>query len=203
MRIWPSGGSGLYARGGDDHGAALVRALSARAGAHPRIRILTYTYAAGYYADHWVALVMRDCMVKMRARSLIVAQGAYEQPAVFRGNDLPGVLLASAAQRLLYRHAVLTARRVAVLTANARATRPLSMRSRMASSSPPCWICGRCPQRARVPRPMSSRVAACGCTSACSRSRLARSRAAAWRASNTAAPARHARATGSTSTACG
>lgn len=112
------GGSGLYARGGDDHGAALVRALSARAGAHPRIRILTYTYAAGYYADHWVALVMRDCMVKMRARSLIVAQGAYEQPAVFRGNDLPGVLLASAAQRLLYRHAVLTARRVAVLTAN-------------------------------------------------------------------------------------
>ena len=49
----------------------------------------------------------------------MIAQGGWEQPAVFRGNDLPGVMLASAAQRLLYRHAVLTSQRVAVLTANA------------------------------------------------------------------------------------
>ncbi len=52
-----------------------------------------------------------------------IAQGAYEQPAVFRGNDLPGVMLASAAQRLIYRHAVAPATRIAVLTANARRLR--------------------------------------------------------------------------------
>jgi len=87
--------------------------------AHPRVRVLTHTFAAGYYADHWVALIAPQYMLKVRAGSVIVAQGAYEQPAVFRGNDLPGVMLASGAQRLLYHYAVPAARRVAVLTANA------------------------------------------------------------------------------------
>ena len=45
-------------------------------------------------------------MTKMRARAVIVASGVFEQPAVFRNNDLPGVMLASAAQRLIYRYAV-------------------------------------------------------------------------------------------------
>jgi sarcosine oxidase subunit alpha len=112
------GGSGLYARGGDDERAQRTQALVERAGRQARIRVLTDTWAAGYYADHWVALVTNECLVKVRARSLVVAQGAWEQPAVFRHNDLPGVMLASAAQRLLYRHAVLMPRRLAVLTAN-------------------------------------------------------------------------------------
>jgi sarcosine oxidase, subunit alpha len=113
-----AGGSGLYARGGSTATLERTAALVAAVHANPRIRVLTGTYAAGYYADHWVALVATECMIKVRARSVVVAQGAYEQPAVFRGNDLPGVMLASAAQRLLYHHAVATARRVAVLTAN-------------------------------------------------------------------------------------
>jgi sarcosine oxidase subunit alpha len=112
------GGSGLYARGGDQRLAEQTWALIERVRAHPQIRVTTESYAAGYYADHWVPLVTRECMVKVRARNVIIAQGAWEQPAVFRHNDLPGVMLASAAQRLLYRHAVLSARRVAVMTAN-------------------------------------------------------------------------------------
>jgi sarcosine oxidase, subunit alpha len=112
------GGSGLYARSGDAERVHLTQALIERVRAEPRIRVLNQTYAAGYYADHWVALVAPECLVKVRARSLIVAQGAWEQPAVFRNNDLPGVMLASAAQRLLYGQAVLTPRRLAVLTAN-------------------------------------------------------------------------------------
>jgi sarcosine oxidase, subunit alpha len=112
------GGSGLYARNGDAERVHLTQALIERVRAQPRIRVLTDTYAAGYYADHWVALVAAECLIKVRARSLIVAQGAWEQPAVFRNNDLPGIMLASAAQRLLYRHAVLTTGRLAVLTAN-------------------------------------------------------------------------------------
>jgi sarcosine oxidase subunit alpha len=113
------GGSGLYARGGQSEGADRTRALIERVCAHARIRVLTSAYAAGYYADLWVPLVTRECMVKVRARSIVVAQGAWEQPVVFRGNDLPGVMLASAAQRLLYRHAVVAGSRIAVLTANA------------------------------------------------------------------------------------
>jgi len=113
-----AGGSGLYARGGSAAALEKTRALLAAVDASPRIRVLTSTYAAGYYADHWIALVAPECMIKVRARSVVIAQGAFEQPAVFRGNDLPGVMLASAAQRLLYRHAVASARRMAVLTAN-------------------------------------------------------------------------------------
>jgi sarcosine oxidase, subunit alpha len=114
------GGSALYARGGQAHGVQQTAALIARAHQESRLRLMTGTYAAGYYADHWVALVSAQCLVKVRARSVIIAQGAYEQPAVFRGNDLPGVMLASGGQRLLYHHAVLSARRLAVLTANSQ-----------------------------------------------------------------------------------
>jgi sarcosine oxidase subunit alpha len=112
------GGSGLYARGGSTATLEKTEALVSAVESNSNIRVLTGTYAAGYYADHWVALVASESMIKVRARSVVIAQGAYEQPAVFRGNDLPGVMLASAAQRLLYHYAVATARRVAVLTAN-------------------------------------------------------------------------------------
>jgi sarcosine oxidase subunit alpha len=111
------GGSGLYARAGGDVDARVAQ-LAAAALAHPRIRFVGRTFASGYYADLWAALVASDHLIKVRARAVVVAQGAFEQPAVFRGNDVPGVMLASAAQRMLYRYAVAPASRAAVLTAN-------------------------------------------------------------------------------------
>ncbi|MGL5926522.1 FAD-dependent oxidoreductase, partial [Chroococcidiopsis sp.] len=92
-----------------------------------RIRLYTETVAAAYYADNWIPLVDRDAfggsrsdhrLTKMRAKAVVMANGAYEQPAVFRNNDLPGVMLASAAQRLIYRYAVKPMQRAVVLTAN-------------------------------------------------------------------------------------
>lgn len=115
-----AGGSGLYARAGRSAGADRTEALLRAVRTQPRIRLLPSTFASGYYADHWVALVSAGFMTKVRARRVVIAQGAFEQPAVFRGNDLPGVMLASAAQRLIYRHAVAPATRIAVLTANAQ-----------------------------------------------------------------------------------
>jgi len=81
--------------------------------------VMTGTLAAAYYADHWVPLVDGTRITKMRARAVIMATGSFEQPAVFRNNDLPGVMLASAAQRLAYRYAVRPGERAVVLTANA------------------------------------------------------------------------------------
>jgi sarcosine oxidase subunit alpha len=104
--------------GGSTHGAT---ELVDKVLAHPRIRVLTDTYAAGYYADHWVPLVERGRITKMRARAVVVAAGAFEQPAVFRNNDLPGIMLASGALRLIRRYAVRPAQRVVVLAANADA----------------------------------------------------------------------------------
>ena len=108
--------------GGSTHGAS---ELISKVTTHPNIRVFAETYAAGYYADHWVPLVEPDRITKMRARAVVVAAGAYEQPAVFRNNDLPGIMLASAAQRLIRRYAVRPARRVVMLAANADAYRAL------------------------------------------------------------------------------
>ena len=114
-----AGGSGGYARGADAAQAASHADLLARVQAHPRIRLLTGTCAAGYYTDHWIPLVDGSVLTKMRAKSIVVASGAYEQPAIFRNNDLPGIMLASAAQRLIYRYAVQPMQQAVVLTANA------------------------------------------------------------------------------------
>jgi sarcosine oxidase subunit alpha len=114
-----SGGSGTYQVGSDETRLHAVRALDDAVKAHPRIRVLTNTLAAAYYADHWVPLVDATRITKMRAKAVVVASGAFEQPAVFRNNDLPGVMLASAAQRLAYRYSVSPGQRAVVLTANA------------------------------------------------------------------------------------
>jgi sarcosine oxidase subunit alpha len=95
-----------------------IGALVSRVNAAENIEVLTGTYAAGVYADHWVALVEPARMTKVRARAVVYATGVIEQPAVFRNNDLPGVLLATAAQRLLRRYGIAPGKRIAILTAN-------------------------------------------------------------------------------------
>lgn len=117
------GGSGLFQLGASAERRLATRRLLDRAATHPNIRLIENTYAAAYYADQWVPLVDADKLTKMRAKSVVVASGAYEQPAVFRNNDLPGVMLGSAMQRLIYRHAVRPARRTVVLAGNADAYR--------------------------------------------------------------------------------
>ena len=59
----------------------------------------------------------RQRLWKVRAQQVILATGAFERPLIFGGNDLPGVMLASAAQTYLKRYGVLVGRR-AVLVAN-------------------------------------------------------------------------------------
>ncbi len=49
----------------------------------------------------------RQRLWKVRARQVILATGAIERPLVFTGNDLPGVMLASAAQTYLHQYGVL------------------------------------------------------------------------------------------------
>jgi sarcosine oxidase, subunit alpha len=87
----------------------------------PRISVLSATFAAGYYADHWAALVEPHRMTKMRAKAVVLATGVIEQPAVFRNNDLPGVLLASGAGRLLRGYRVAPGRNVVIVAANPEA----------------------------------------------------------------------------------
>jgi sarcosine oxidase subunit alpha len=112
------GGSASGGSGGEYES---LRAVTEAVGRSPRITVFGTTVAAGYYVDHWVALAEPSRMTKMRAKAVVFATGVIEQPAVFRNNDLPGVLLASGAWRLLRRYRVAPGRRVVMVAANLEA----------------------------------------------------------------------------------
>jgi sarcosine oxidase subunit alpha len=80
------------------------------------VDVLTNSYVAGVYADRWAAVVEPHRMTKLRAGAIVFATGAIEQPIAFHNNDLPGIVMAGAAQRLLQRHSIAVGRRVAVVT---------------------------------------------------------------------------------------
>ena len=82
------------------------------------VEVRTSTTAVGHYADGWVALDDGHRLTKTRAKTVLIAAGCTEQPAVFRNNDLPGVMLGSAAQRLVHLYAVRPFSRGVVLAAN-------------------------------------------------------------------------------------
>lgn len=112
------GGSLGYDRGGDPLQYAQLQQLLDRVNAHPSIQLLTQSVVVGYYADHLLPVVTPQGLRKVRAKRVIVASGAFEQPPVFRHNDLPGIMLGSAAQRLVYRYSIAPFENGVVLTAN-------------------------------------------------------------------------------------
>lgn len=112
------GGSFCWQHAGNADARGQLRELLARVAALPNIELRTGTQAAGWYADHWVALVDERRLTKLRTRATIVAAGCFEQPAVFGNNDLPGVMLGSAAQRLIHQYAVKPFERCVVLAGN-------------------------------------------------------------------------------------
>ncbi len=83
-----------------------------------QIKILTSALCQGYYADNWLAVEGRERFYKIRAGSVIMATGAFEQPLVFRNNDLPGIMASSAARRLIHHHGIKPGRTAVVCTVN-------------------------------------------------------------------------------------
>lgn len=108
------GGALTYRRGGD----LLLPDLLARARACGNLRIMTDTVVNGWFEDNWLPLIRGNKLFKTRARQVVLATGSIEQPAVFRNNDLPGIMLGSAAQRLMRHYAVKPGQRAVVLAAN-------------------------------------------------------------------------------------
>ena len=108
----------------------LARTVTALAG-HPRVRLLTRTTAFGYFAHNFIALAerctdhlaeppaddVRERLWQVRAREVVLAAGAIEQPLVFPGNDRPGVMLAGAVRSYLKRYGVRAGTRAVLVTA--------------------------------------------------------------------------------------
>ena len=84
-----------------------------------RIRVLTGTTCSGWFADNWLSLFDGARLFKVRASRVVLATGSVEQPAVFKNNDLPGVMTSSAVQRLMRLYGVRPGRRAVVIGGNA------------------------------------------------------------------------------------
>ena len=92
--------------------------LTAAAAVQPNLTVLTGATVLGWYEDNWLAAQQGGQLLKIRTQAMVVATGAYEQPLVFDHNDLPGVMLGSAAQRLVRLHGVAPGRKALIVTAN-------------------------------------------------------------------------------------
>ncbi|MEL6207855.1 MAG: 2Fe-2S iron-sulfur cluster-binding protein, partial [Pseudomonadota bacterium] len=111
-------------------GAAKVDAAVADLRAMPNVTMRTRCMGAGVY-DHGYILGYeqvadhvpggegpRHRLWKIRAKRVVTATGAIERPLSFAGNDVPGVMLASAVRDYVENYAAVPGRRVAVVTNN-------------------------------------------------------------------------------------
>jgi sarcosine oxidase subunit alpha len=83
------------------------------------VEIITRGSALGYF-DGLVPVWQDDTLHQVRAPRHVFATGTIEQPLVFAGNDLPGVMLSGGARRLASLYAVSPGRRAVVATTSER-----------------------------------------------------------------------------------
>ncbi len=87
--------------------------------AQPNIKVELNTNVFGVYDHLWLGASQENSrLLKIRAKSLVVANGAFEQPLLFANSDLPGVILGSTAQRLMHLYGTLPGKRAVVLSSN-------------------------------------------------------------------------------------
>jgi len=97
---------------------------------HPNVTLRLRTMVAGVY-DHGYVIAEervadhtpgdgrpRRRLWRIRARQVVAATGAIERPLAFAGNDIPGVMLASAVRDYVVNHAVSPGDRTVIVTNN-------------------------------------------------------------------------------------
>ncbi len=95
--------------------AAAVR-LRELVAEQPGITALTRTTAFGIYEGGLVGANEGRIVHRIRARRIVLATGAAERPALFDGNDLPGIMLGSGVLRLARLFGVRAGKRAVVVT---------------------------------------------------------------------------------------
>jgi sarcosine oxidase subunit alpha len=122
--------SGIKVDGLD--GYAWVQKTIASLKALDNVQVLTRTTAFGYYNHNFVGLaervtdhvanpgrdLPRERLWQVRAKRVILANGAIERHMVFPNNDRPGIMLASAARMYLNQYGVAVGQKVGVYTAH-------------------------------------------------------------------------------------
>ena len=92
------------------------------------VTVMTSSTVSGYYDHNVLTITDRSTtgvvrFWKVRAKEVLLATGAFEQPLVFENNDRPGVMLANAAMAYVLRYAVKPAHVMVVATNNDTAYR--------------------------------------------------------------------------------
>jgi sarcosine oxidase subunit alpha len=117
------GPAGRAAAGDAAAGGERVLLVDDRGGFEPdgAYEMLAPARAIGFYEGGLVPVDAGDVLYRVRAGRIIVATGTLEQPLVFPGNDLVGVMLPGAIERLVDDWAVKPGARAAVIAADERA----------------------------------------------------------------------------------
>ena len=93
-----------------------LKRLRRAVGGEPTITVLSGAVCTGLYEDNWLAIDQGQRLTKLRANDVIVATGLQDGLMVFANNDLPGIVSATTAQRLLWHHGVLAGQNAIVAT---------------------------------------------------------------------------------------
>lgn len=101
-----------------DYAETVRNQLVQRVNKHEHISVMLEATCNGWFADNYLPVIQGNRLHKVRAKECIVASGSFEQHVVFRNNDLPGVVMSSAANRLMKWYAVKPGNAAVVLTGN-------------------------------------------------------------------------------------
>jgi sarcosine oxidase subunit alpha len=101
-----------------DRGNAIGEFLLNEVRNEAKVEVMADTTVIGYYDDDLVLAERDDEIIKIKARSVIVATGAAEDFLSFPGNDLPGVYGAGAVQTLMNVAGVIPGKRVLMVGAS-------------------------------------------------------------------------------------
>ena len=98
--------------------------------ANEKIDVHTATTVFGVFEHNLLAASGPSGLLRLRPRQTVIATGGLDQPLTFGNNDLPGVMLAGAAERLVGLYRVLPGRVAVVLTGSERGYQTAGMLSR-------------------------------------------------------------------------
>jgi sarcosine oxidase subunit alpha len=113
----------LAVRDPENAGAEPGQVLAARLGgdvAGAGVDVWSSTTAFGIFEHNLVAAAAPEGLLRIRPRQIVIATGGLEQPLLFGNADLPGIMLAGAAERMINLYRVLPGSIAVVLTGSTR-----------------------------------------------------------------------------------
>ncbi len=120
----PALGGHLRSRSLPVHGDARIEGLSGTRAAQrlgeliaeqPGIETLIAATVFGIYEGTLLGVNQGQTVARIRAKRIVIATGAHERPALFDGNDRPGIMLGTAVLRLARLHGVRSGHQVVAI----------------------------------------------------------------------------------------